>query len=605
MNPGTVYVNPNLTQFQAVTMLALMFSLRTPLAQRRSIESPRLTVIGVTAALACVRNSYLSMVQAVTPPLERSTRPNATRRMAQVPSSSTGQLIESSTNDTGLEVLFGRKQNTPAAHIHGFTCTCFEYLGVLQQLETQLATNRKAGFFPSLPSFFLLCTTHDVHPPRHTSEKCICLPKSLHQLDQWFESRSKQCVHLVDTPRFWDCPPCGHCAYMPTGAKCCKSRACYAENSPHAEDPASRLSGCHLCAAPQQRPRPAAPARPKLVLAIVVDQFRYDYLTRFRSEYHAGFDRLLTKGAVFTNANYIHFPTVTAVGHSTFLTGLCLRSAGLSATTGSTAMKICTSPAFSTTPRSCWAAPATAARRDGSGQHGRRRAEDGEWRKIEGNRDLAQGPGRHPARRHSANGAYWFDLAPAISSAAPTISPTCPAGSRISTVPARRKVSRSGLVEPHLPTDLKELYGNSTHSPLEASPFGNELVEQLAERALSAEQLGKRDVTDLLAVSFSSNDKVGHDYGTFSPEEHDVTVQTDKILERLFLAIDKQVGLANTIVVLTADHGVAPSAAEDAATGCPAAEWPRKPSATRSRRHWSASMGQGSGSREVGIYRST
>src|SRR5690242_12923448 len=76
-----------------------------------------------------------------------------------------------------------------------------------------------------------------------------------------------------------------------------------------------------LCAARQQRPRPSAPAKPKLVLAIIVDQFRYDYLTRFRAEYHGAFDRLLTKGAVFTNANYIHFPTVTAVGHSTVLTG--------------------------------------------------------------------------------------------------------------------------------------------------------------------------------------------------------------------------------------------------------------------------------------------
>src|SRR5512138_3220852 len=65
----------------------------------------------------------------------------------------------------------------------------------------------------------------------------------------------------------------------------------------------------------------AAPKKPKLVLAIVIDQFRYDYLTRFRPEFKAGFDRLLTRGAVFTNANYIHFPTVTAVGHSTFLSG--------------------------------------------------------------------------------------------------------------------------------------------------------------------------------------------------------------------------------------------------------------------------------------------
>ena len=61
--------------------------------------------------------------------------------------------------------------------------------------------------------------------------------------------------------------------------------------------------------------------KPKLVVAIVVDQFRYDYLNRFRSEYTGGFARLLDRGAVFTNAHYEHFPTVTAVGHSTVLSG--------------------------------------------------------------------------------------------------------------------------------------------------------------------------------------------------------------------------------------------------------------------------------------------
>src|SRR5581483_7987579 len=65
----------------------------------------------------------------------------------------------------------------------------------------------------------------------------------------------------------------------------------------------------------------ADPPKPRLVLAIVIDQFRYDYLTRFRSEYHSGFVRLLNHGAVFTNARYDHFPTVTAIGHSTFLSG--------------------------------------------------------------------------------------------------------------------------------------------------------------------------------------------------------------------------------------------------------------------------------------------
>ena len=64
-----------------------------------------------------------------------------------------------------------------------------------------------------------------------------------------------------------------------------------------------------------------AAQKPKLIVAIAVDQFRYDYLLRFRSEYKQGLDRLLTRGAVFSNAYYDHFPTVTAIGHSTFLTG--------------------------------------------------------------------------------------------------------------------------------------------------------------------------------------------------------------------------------------------------------------------------------------------
>src|SRR5688572_27969797 len=76
--------------------------------------------------------------------------------------------------------------------------------------------------------------------------------------------------------------------------------------------------------------QPAVPARPRaaaaepevrLVLLIAVDQFRYDYLTRFRKEFSGGFDRLLTQGAVFTHAHHEHYPTVTAIGHATMLTG--------------------------------------------------------------------------------------------------------------------------------------------------------------------------------------------------------------------------------------------------------------------------------------------
>jgi predicted AlkP superfamily pyrophosphatase or phosphodiesterase len=76
-----------------------------------------------------------------------------------------------------------------------------------------------------------------------------------------------------------------------------------------------------LAAAPQApRPRPGPPEI-RLVLLIAVDQFRYDYLTRFRSDFTSGLARLLTQGAVFTDANLEHYPTVTAIGHATMLTG--------------------------------------------------------------------------------------------------------------------------------------------------------------------------------------------------------------------------------------------------------------------------------------------
>jgi len=67
--------------------------------------------------------------------------------------------------------------------------------------------------------------------------------------------------------------------------------------------------------------QPVPRAAPKLVVAIVIDQFRYDYLTRFRAEYTGGLKRMLDEGASFTNSRYRHAQTVTAVGHATFLTG--------------------------------------------------------------------------------------------------------------------------------------------------------------------------------------------------------------------------------------------------------------------------------------------
>ena len=318
------------------------------------------------------------------------------------------------------------------------------------------------------------------------------------------------------------------------------------------------------------------PKKPKLVLAIVIDQFRYDYLTRFRSEYQAGFDRLLKQGAVFTNANYIHFPTVTAVGHSTFLTGATPSVSGI---VGNDWLDRATGKHVTSVSD-----PETrllGGKGEGASPHRLLVSTVGDELKMaDGRKSRVIGISLKDRSAiltagHMADAAYWFDL-----NTGNFVSSTY----YFRDLPGWVKDFNAGrTVEQYrgvtwlthtLPADPKKYFGNSNESPFEASPFGNEALEQFVERALAAEQLGKREFTDVLAVSFSSNDKVGHDYGPYSAEQHEVTLKTDKILESLFQAVDRQVGLGNVLIVLTGDHGVAPSAEEDASNRMPGGRIP-------------------------------
>jgi hypothetical protein len=110
-------------------------------------------------------------------------------------------------------------------------------------------------------------------------------------------------------------------------------------------------------------------------------------------------------------------------------------------------------------------------------------------------------------------------------------------------------------------TSVKQLPPDSStalYDGIWASPFGNDLLASFADAALTAEQLGQRGVTDLLSVSFSSNDSVGHTLGPDSPEVRDIAVKTDRAIGRLLSRVDRLVGLEHVLVALTADHGVAP-----------------------------------------------
>ncbi|MFB3827446.1 MAG: alkaline phosphatase family protein [Bryobacteraceae bacterium] len=317
----------------------------------------------------------------------------------------------------------------------------------------------------------------------------------------------------------------------------------------------------------------AVPKTPKLVVAITVDQFRYDYLTRFRGEYKGGLARLLTSGAVFASARYEHFPTVTAIGHATFLTGATPsisgivgndwydRAEGRSVTSVSDPKtKLLGGSGAGSSPRRLLVSTV--------GDE-LKMANPGRSRVV--GASLKDRAAILPAG-HMADGAYWFDGQTGNFVSSTFYFEDLPGW--VKDFNAGRPADRYSGAEwlnHQLPKDPVKLYG-----ALPASPFGNELLEAFAERAITAEALGQRDAVDLLAVSFSSNDYIGHRWGPDSSEVREVSIHTDRLLDRFFRFLDARVGLANVLVVLTGDHGVAPTPEAQAARRMPGGRMPAR-----------------------------
>ena len=115
---------------------------------------------------------------------------------------------------------------------------------------------------------------------------------------------------------------------------------------------------------------------------------------------------------------------------------------------------------------------------------------------------------------------------------------------------------KQGRTFPHPMTGGLEKPGKNYYEALTASPYGNEVVLELAKRAIDAEQLGQGDGRDLLCVSFSSNDIVGHCWGPDSQEVLDITLRSDLIIKELLNYLDAKVGRNRYVLVMTADHGV-------------------------------------------------
>lgn len=347
----------------------------------------------------------------------------------------------------------------------------------------------------------------------------------------------------------------------------------------------------------------AQPRRPRLVLLIAVDQFRYDYLERFGDLFGAGGLRRLTRdGASWAECNYDHVPTETAPGHATMLTGAWPSETGIIAnlwydrTEGKSIENVRDDSVRllgggegeqASSPRNLLASTlgdqlklATAGRARVVGVSSKNRA------------------AILPAGR-MADAAYWYstqtgafvsstyyfdklpDWAASFNAARPADKFFGAKWERL--LPAAEYERRAGrddapwekgsdnraFVFPYVVDGGLKAPGPAFYGALDYSPYSNDLVLAFAEAALVNEKLGADEDADVLTVSFSANDIVGHRYGPYSHEAMDMTLRVDRQIARLLEIVDARVGLANTVVAFTADHGVAPTPEQAAAEGLP------------------------------------
>jgi hypothetical protein len=297
------------------------------------------------------------------------------------------------------------------------------------------------------------------------------------------------------------------------------------------------------------------PPQPKLVLAIVIDQFRYDYLTRYHSEYTGGFKRFFDHGAVFTNAHFEHVPTVTAVGHSTFLSGATPAMSGIIGNEwwDRASKKRVSSVSDEETKLLGGTGEGSSPNRMLQSTLGDEMKMSGKGGKVIGI-SIKDRAAILPSG-HMADGAYWFDGKTGNFVSSTFYFGALPEwvaqfnGSR----PADKYAGKTWMTKAMAASPDAKFY-----AALDATPFGNELILQFAEKAILAEKLGAGSKVDLLTVSFSSNDYVGHELGPDSEEAHDMAVRADKLVGELIQAAEAQAGVGRVLVVLTADHGVSP-----------------------------------------------
>lgn len=336
---------------------------------------------------------------------------------------------------------------------------------------------------------------------------------------------------------------------------------------------------CAFCGIAQ-----AQPERPKLVVGIVIDQMRWDYLYRYYARYEeGGFKRMLGEGFNVENCQIPYIPSVTAIGHTSIWTGSVPSIHGIAGNSFYENGKFvyCTEdqtvkPVGSNgkagfmSPRKMWTTTI-----------------GDELRLATNNRSKVIGVALKdrasilPAGHH-ANGAFWFDDEAGrfitssfymdklpewvnkfnkqklpekyLSQKWETLYPIDSYTQSAADVNNYENEFMEG-VKAQFPIDLPAIYKKKGYGIIRSTPFGCNLTFDIAKAAIEGENLGRNSDTDALTISCSSTDYIGHQVGVNAIETEDCYLRLDKALADFFDYLDKTIGKGNYLAFLTADHG--------------------------------------------------
>jgi predicted AlkP superfamily pyrophosphatase or phosphodiesterase len=329
----------------------------------------------------------------------------------------------------------------------------------------------------------------------------------------------------------------------------------------------------------------SVPQRPALVVGIVVDQMRYDYLNKYSNRYsEGGFKRLMREGLNCQDNHYNYAPTVTAAGHASVYTGSVPAIHGIVGnewTDAKTGKKVyCTEDStvktVGTTGNTGWMSPKNLWTSTITDQL--KMAQNFKSKTIA---VAIKDRGAILPGGHLADGSYWYDSKEGrfISSSfyfnelpqwvkdfnAQELAKKYVAQGWNTLYPIETYTQsylddnpfEAKLPSEKTPTFPHDLKGGNPLEVLRSTPYGNTLTKDFALKAIEAEKLGQSGYTDFLAISFSSPDYIGHAFGPQSVEVEDNYLRLDREIAEILSTLDKKFGKENVLVFLTADHAVA------------------------------------------------